>query len=132
MVRRPVGPCHCLLKEQVWGDDRISGTGGRGPQLGYGGRVHDVAMVEHSKLYSQLERYHLFSAFFEGLVSVVWNRASSKRNLGQLFFGEFRALQGCNRLTVANKTEFIYFIYLFYFILFIFYYYYYYYFLLIN
>ena len=29
----------------VGGVHRISGTGGRGPQLGYGGRVHDIHML---------------------------------------------------------------------------------------
>ena len=37
----------------VGGVHRISGTGGWGPQLGYGGRVHDIHMLpcnhEHSK-----------------------------------------------------------------------------------
>ena len=31
--------------EGVGGVHRISGTGGRGPQLGYGGRVHDIHML---------------------------------------------------------------------------------------
>ena len=29
----------------VGGVHQISGTGGRGPQLGYGGRVHDIHML---------------------------------------------------------------------------------------